>query len=168
MKPLVGISCCTKLFGLYGMPNHAASDTYVRATDQVVQAVPVAYALALHDAVGGLWREATPAMVRTTRRDAPRFAPDVEAIHPHFDEDFYVALHTDVQRAVSAGWMANGWEHFRNWGVHENRAPFRLDPVFYARRHPVAALEVGQGDFRNFHDHWVGVGRQRGYARMPA
>jgi len=41
MKPLVGISCCTKLFGAYGMPNHAASDTYVRATDLVVGAVPV-------------------------------------------------------------------------------------------------------------------------------
>ncbi len=41
MKPLVGISCCTKLFGTYGMPNHAASDTYVRATDLVVGAVPV-------------------------------------------------------------------------------------------------------------------------------
>jgi putative glutamine amidotransferase len=41
MKPLVGISCCTKLFGSFGMPNHAASDTYVRATDQVVGAVPV-------------------------------------------------------------------------------------------------------------------------------
>ena len=41
MKPLVGISCCTKLFGPYGMPNHAASDTYVRATDLVVRAVPV-------------------------------------------------------------------------------------------------------------------------------
>ena len=41
MKPLVGISCCTKLFGVYGMPNHAASDTYVRATDLVVGAVPV-------------------------------------------------------------------------------------------------------------------------------
>jgi putative glutamine amidotransferase len=41
MKPLVGISCCTKLFGTFGMPNHAASDTYVRATDQVVGAVPV-------------------------------------------------------------------------------------------------------------------------------
>jgi putative glutamine amidotransferase len=41
MKALVGISCCTKLFGLYGMPNHAASDTYIRATDQVVGAVPV-------------------------------------------------------------------------------------------------------------------------------
>jgi len=41
MKPLVGISCCTKLFGPYGMANHAASDTYVRAVDQVVDAVPV-------------------------------------------------------------------------------------------------------------------------------
>lgn len=41
MKPLVGISCCTKSFGLFAMPNHAASDTYVRAVDQVVGAVPV-------------------------------------------------------------------------------------------------------------------------------
>ncbi len=41
MKPLVGISCCTKTFGAFGMPNHAASDTYVRATDHVVGAVPV-------------------------------------------------------------------------------------------------------------------------------
>ena len=41
MKPLIGISCCTKLFGQYGMVNHAASDTYVRAVDQVVGGVPV-------------------------------------------------------------------------------------------------------------------------------
>ncbi len=41
MKPLIGISCCTKAFGLYGTPNHAASDTYVRAVDQVMRAVPV-------------------------------------------------------------------------------------------------------------------------------
>ena len=41
VKPLVGISCCTKQFGVFGMPNHAASNTYVRATDQVVGAVPV-------------------------------------------------------------------------------------------------------------------------------
>ena len=41
MKPLIGISCCTKSFGLYGTPNHAASDTYVRAVDQVMGAVPV-------------------------------------------------------------------------------------------------------------------------------
>lgn len=41
MKPLVGVSCCTKLFGVFNTPNHAASDTYVRATDQVVGAVPI-------------------------------------------------------------------------------------------------------------------------------
>lgn len=41
MKPLVGISCCTKAFGIYNTPNHAASDTYVRAVDVVMDAVPV-------------------------------------------------------------------------------------------------------------------------------
>ncbi|MGI4793539.1 MAG: gamma-glutamyl-gamma-aminobutyrate hydrolase family protein [Janthinobacterium lividum] len=41
MKPLIGISCCTKPFGVYGTPNHAASDTYVRAVDQVMGGVPV-------------------------------------------------------------------------------------------------------------------------------
>ena len=41
MKPLIGISCCSKAFGLYNTPNHAASDTYVRAVDQVIDGVPV-------------------------------------------------------------------------------------------------------------------------------
>src|SRR6201995_5906714 len=41
VKPLIGISCCSKQFGVFGMPNHAASDTYVRATDEVIGAVPV-------------------------------------------------------------------------------------------------------------------------------
>lgn len=41
MKPLIGISCCVKFFGTFGMANHAASDTYVRATDGVVGGVPV-------------------------------------------------------------------------------------------------------------------------------
>ena len=40
MKALVGITCCTKLFGTFGMPNHAASNTYVRAVDEVVEAIP--------------------------------------------------------------------------------------------------------------------------------
>jgi putative glutamine amidotransferase len=41
MKPLIGISCCTKLFGAFGMANHAASNTYIRATDHVVGGVSV-------------------------------------------------------------------------------------------------------------------------------
>jgi putative glutamine amidotransferase len=41
MKPLIGISCCVKQFGAFGMANHAASNTYVRATDHVVGGVSV-------------------------------------------------------------------------------------------------------------------------------
>jgi putative glutamine amidotransferase len=41
MKPLIGISCCRMTFGTFGMVKHAASDTYVRATDQVVGGLPV-------------------------------------------------------------------------------------------------------------------------------
>src|ERR1700759_1548064 len=41
VKPLVGISCCTKQFGIFAMPNHAASNTYVEATDSIVNAVPI-------------------------------------------------------------------------------------------------------------------------------
>ena len=41
MKPLVGVSCCSKEFGPYGMPNHAASDTYIRAVDDTVGGVAV-------------------------------------------------------------------------------------------------------------------------------
>ncbi len=41
VKPLIGISCCTKQFGIFGMPNHAASDTYVRATDEAIGAAAV-------------------------------------------------------------------------------------------------------------------------------
>ncbi|WP_144186224.1 gamma-glutamyl-gamma-aminobutyrate hydrolase family protein [Elioraea rosea] len=40
MKPLIGISCCVKLFGSYGRPNHAVSDTYVRAVDLVIGGLP--------------------------------------------------------------------------------------------------------------------------------
>jgi putative glutamine amidotransferase len=41
VKPLIGISCCTKQFGIFGMPNHAASNTYVETTDQLLHGVPV-------------------------------------------------------------------------------------------------------------------------------
>lgn len=38
---LIGISCCRKLFGVFGMVNHAASDTYIRAVDLVVGGMPL-------------------------------------------------------------------------------------------------------------------------------
>ena len=41
MKPLIGISCCVKAFGVFGTPNHAASDSYVRAVLGPVDGIPV-------------------------------------------------------------------------------------------------------------------------------
>jgi putative glutamine amidotransferase len=41
MRAMVGISCCNKAFGLFGTPNHAASDSYVRCTLGPVGGVPV-------------------------------------------------------------------------------------------------------------------------------
>lgn len=41
MKPLIGISCCALSVGAFGMAKHAASDTYVRAVDEIVGGVPV-------------------------------------------------------------------------------------------------------------------------------
>src|SRR5579862_3241645 len=41
VKPLIRMSCCTKPFGIFGMPNHAASNAYVEVTDQLLHAVPV-------------------------------------------------------------------------------------------------------------------------------
>lgn len=41
MKPLIGISCCVKGFGVFNTPNHAASDSYVRVVLGPVGGIPV-------------------------------------------------------------------------------------------------------------------------------
>ena len=41
MKPLIGISCCVKPFGVFGTPNHAASESYVRVALGPVGGIPV-------------------------------------------------------------------------------------------------------------------------------
>lgn len=41
MKPLIGISCCMKGFGLFNTPNHAASDSYVRVVLGPVGGIPI-------------------------------------------------------------------------------------------------------------------------------
>ncbi len=41
MRPLVGISCCQKAFGIFGTPNHAASDSYIRVVRGPAAGTPV-------------------------------------------------------------------------------------------------------------------------------
>lgn len=44
MKPLIGISTCVKPFGQFNMPNHAATDTYIRSVCDVAGCVPILFA----------------------------------------------------------------------------------------------------------------------------
>ncbi|MBR0672822.1 gamma-glutamyl-gamma-aminobutyrate hydrolase family protein [Neoroseomonas soli] len=54
MKPLVGISCCQKPFGIFATPNHAASDSYVRVVRGPVVGTPVLLPAAGEDISGEL------------------------------------------------------------------------------------------------------------------
>lgn len=40
MRPLIGISCCVKPFGIFNTPNHAASDSYVKVVMGPVGGIP--------------------------------------------------------------------------------------------------------------------------------
>jgi len=54
MKPLIGISCCVKPFGIFATPNHAASDSYVRVVLGPVGGVPVLLPAAGEDLVADI------------------------------------------------------------------------------------------------------------------
>ncbi|MBV8094806.1 MAG: gamma-glutamyl-gamma-aminobutyrate hydrolase family protein [Acetobacteraceae bacterium] len=61
-KALIGISCCSKQFGVFNAPNHAASHIYVQAVTEILDGVPVlipadaraAHAPTLLDRVNGI------------------------------------------------------------------------------------------------------------------
>jgi putative glutamine amidotransferase len=54
MRPLIGISCCVKAFGVFATPNHAASGTYVRAVMGPAGGLPMLLPAAGADIVGDI------------------------------------------------------------------------------------------------------------------
>jgi predicted SAM-dependent methyltransferase len=99
---------------------------------------------------------------------APRPERQLEATLAAFDEDFYLATNADVAAAVKAGFFASGREHYSRAGFKERRAPFALDPRWYAEQDPLAAMEVALGQYASFIDHYIAVGKARGYRPTPA
>jgi hypothetical protein len=130
-------------------------------------AVPAARVLPTHRAMAGTWRLLRPEMLAALRMGRPRFRSDPYALRAAFDETFYLEHYPDVAEAVAAGSYPSGRDHFLQEGIAEQRAPFRLDRVWYARAYPLAAVEVGQGDFLDFHHHYLAVGAARGYRPLP-
>jgi hypothetical protein len=121
----------------------------------------------VHDAIRGLWREVTGDMVRDIRRGArlfPRRLADFEAV---FDKDYYLGTHASARASVSEGACSSALDHYRTRGFAQRLAMVSLDPDWYIRSYPIAALEVGQGDFAGFEHHYAAVGRRRGYRPRP-
>jgi hypothetical protein len=122
---------------------------------------------AAHAPMDGLWREVSPAMLGVMRSGQPRYPRILQDYLELFDRDYYVRTHPGVSDGIRNGAFSSPEEHYRNIGFKANICCFSLDGRWYSCQYPVAAYEVGQGDFLDFQHHFVAIGRQRGYLPMP-
>ncbi len=116
-----------------------------------------------HATMQGLWREVPADFLRGLRAGRPRFARRLDDYLAVFDEDAYVHLWPEVPAVCRLSGLSGPREHYRQLGFARNAAPFRLDREWYLHRYPLAAFEVGQGDFVDLHHHYAAIGRARGY-----
>ena len=127
--------------------------------------VPLESHVAAHQRLALLCRLVPQGMLRRMLQEAPRFDPPMEEMLEAFDPEYYLASNDDL--ALGAGDWEGARQHYLQSGARERRLPFKLSQTWYATRYPTAALEVGQGDYSTFAHHFVAVGRDRGYRRLP-
>lgn len=130
-------------------------------------AVPEAEVPEMHASLRGHWRLMDGGMIATLRAGRPRFGSPFELFCAHFDEAYYLAENAEVRAVVEKGGFKSGLDHYIYYGYYERRSPFRLDRGWYGKQYPMAAIEVGQGDFTDFHHHYLAIGRRRGYRPTP-
>jgi len=130
-------------------------------------AVPAERQVAVHDRIAPLCRHMPQDRLRRMFNDAPRFDPPVEKVLEEFDAAYYLARNQDVVERFGRDNAAGARRHYREAGVRERRMPFRLAARWYAEQYPMAALEVAQGDYSSFAQHYVAVGRRHGYRLLP-
>ena len=130
-------------------------------------AVPLDQHAEAHRRIWQMCRYVPQELLRRQMKEAPRFVCTPEMMLAELDADFYLSAHTDVTLAAGTRNADAAHHHYLNWGYYEGRLPFRFDPAWYAARYPMAALEVAQGDYRDFPHHYIAVGRARGYRPLP-
>lgn len=121
--------------------------------------------LELHRAITPFIRAVTPEMLRMLVKEKPRFPRRLEDYERYFCEAAYVDRFPEVSVAVKSGAYSSPLEHFRRVGFQRNFQAFDMDDTWYVREYPLAAFEVGQGDFVDLAHHFVTVGALRGYRR---
>ncbi len=130
-------------------------------------AVPLDQHERAHQRIAPYWRQMSHTALRQQCDSAPRFARSLEQALAVFDEAFYLETNGDVAaiaRNFGPGFVRG---HYANHGFHERRLPMRFDPVWYASQYPLAAFEVAQGDYTELIDHYVAIGKARGYRPHP-
>jgi len=126
-------------------------------------AVPPQRLATMHERIAPLCRFIQPDHLRRLIRDAPRFDPSVEEMLEELDPAWYLANNRDVVVDSSCACIEAARRHYRDIGLRERRLPFGISEHEYAERYPMAALEVSQGDYSGFSQHYVAIGRRRGY-----
>jgi hypothetical protein len=127
-------------------------------------AAPVDHFQAAHRAIDGLWRYLpADAVAKLVAREPP--PRDRAAYLDAFDEAFYLAVHPDIAQAIALGNLPSGRYHYETCGFDEGRAGFALDRAWYCRNYPIAAIELSLGDYLDADQHWLSIGRSRGYRR---
>ena len=126
-------------------------------------AVPVAQVEQTHASLRGTWRYMTHPALRGYMTAPLRVQAGAEHLLAFFDEAFYRQKYEDVDQSIASSGFPSGRHHYEHHGMYEGREPFRLDMAWYVTRYPLAAMEIGQGDFLNPHHHFVAVGHARGY-----
>ena len=130
-------------------------------------AVPLEHLAAAHRRIAPFWRPVPHDGLQRRIKEAPRLDPPDPVILDNFDPDFYLSSNPDLLQLLGAGNTEGARAHYLLLGIRQYRLPFRLAPAWYAARYPMAAFEVGQGDYANFAHHYIAVGRERGYRPNP-
>ncbi len=84
------------------------------------------------------------------------------------DEEWYLKVNVDVNRAVDTGLFASARDHYVTAGYFEDRMPrpILVDEAWYSRRYPDVAAALQEGKFHSGQEHFATSGFREG--RLPS
>src|SRR5262249_46854246 len=85
------------------------------------------------------------------------------------NEDWYLAEHEDIARAVASGTVASAKQHFVDDGYFEGRLPFPMtvDERWYLEQYPDVAESVRKGAVGSAQQHFIEDGYREGRLPFP-
>jgi hypothetical protein len=86
-----------------------------------------------------------------------------------FDEEWYLSQYPDVRAEIQSGTLKSGLEHYRRYGILENRLPAKpvVNEAWYLRAYPDVARAIREGRETTAYDHFVKQGYREGRAPRP-